>query len=42
MKRESGMYGRLSMVCGSVRSETEKDRDSICQIETKSFKTALL
>ena len=34
MKRESGMYGTLIMVCGSVRSETEKDQ-TLYMIEKK-------
>ena len=37
MKRESGTYGRLIMVCGSVRSETE-EIGPLYMIEKKSFK----
>ena len=28
MKRESGMYGRLNIVCGSVIGTLKRDRDS--------------
>ena len=37
MKRESGMYGRLTMVCGSVRSRLKRS-DSLYMIPKKSFR----
>ena len=37
MKRESGMYGRLNIVCGSVIGTLKRDRDSYT-FNKKSFK----
>ena len=38
MKRESGMYGRLNIVCGSVIGTLKRDRDSTYTFNKKSFK----
>ena len=37
MKRESGMYGRLNIVCGSVIGTLKRDRDSY-SFNKKCFK----